>query len=567
MDGPEHAPRSDALRGNFRVPKVWFVAVLIGAAGFVGVVEAANFLYHPNIQAPQQTNPVQSSTVSVVTGTNKVCGSVPTCSTTITSTAADSYMVIGIMQAYASADVKAVGANVPITFSSLGTEFAGGGSIGVYIYGGWMSAAHSTVTLYVNLTIAEYYAIDSADYSQMNPLGDTGTAVGKATSLSCTVSSLSASSSYEFFWVAIGATTGTSTYVSATGTLIGQMTVSTDNYGDGQYGAVTASATSESVTASVSGSTFTSEDCVAVALLDAAVPTAPGTPSASSVTTTSMTVAWTLTTSQTGYYTAEGLYEDAGVSSCPTPAAPPSSPWTEIETYGSPYTTTSQALTGLTTGEGYCFAVSVSNTTGAVSSSALYAPTLTAAPGNPTGSVYATTSMTVSWTAPSETPASIVTAFTLYQATGSTCSGGSTTGEGTSLSASITGLTAATEYTFEVSATDSSGTSAYSACESFYTVPSAPTGLTETVGAPTTTTVIQMSWTAPSGTVSSYTALDDAAVNTCTGASFTSYASGISGSPYTTSTLGTGEGYCFEIEAVTSPGGGTGAAPFASAAA
>jgi hypothetical protein len=168
--------------------------------------------------------------------------------------------------------------------------------------------------------------------------------------------------------------------------------------------------------------------------------------------------------------------------------------------------------------------------------------------------------MTVSWTAPSETPASIVTAFTLYQATGSTCSGGSTTGEGTSLSASITGLTAATEYTFEVSATDSSGTSAYSACESFYTVPSAPTGLTETVGAPTTTTVIQMSWTAPSGTVSSYTALDDAAVNTCTGASFTSYASGISGSPYTTSTLGTGEGYCFEIEAVTSPGGGTGAA-------
>jgi YD repeat-containing protein len=119
-----------------------------------------------------------------------------------------------------------------------------------------------------------------------------------------------------------------------------------------------------------------------------------------------------------------------------------------------------------------------------------------AAPSGLTVTGTTPTSVSLSWTAPSGT----VTGYYVYQA-GSSAPVATVTGT----TATVTGLTPSTSYTFTVAAYNAAGTGPASASvqatTGTETIPGAPTGLAVTG---TTSSSVSLSWTAPSGDVSGY---------------------------------------------------------------
>jgi uncharacterized protein YccT (UPF0319 family) len=119
---------------------------------------------------------------------------------------------------------------------------------------------------------------------------------------------------------------------------------------------------------------------------------------------------------------------------------------------------TSATVTGLTNGTAYTFTVTATNVSGtSAASDSSTAVTPVTLPGVPTGvsAVAGNTNAVVSWTAPANTGGSLISRYTV------TSSGGQTaTVSGTS--ATVTGLTNGTAYTFTVTATNVSGSSAAS---------------------------------------------------------------------------------------------------------
>ena len=207
---------------------------------------------------------------------------------------------------------------------------------------------------------------------------------------------------------------------------------------------------------------------------------------------------------------------------------------------------TSVTVTGLSPSTTYTFTVAAYNSLGTGPQSSPVQGTTSCSsgctPGAPTGlSVTGTTSTTVSlsWTAPSGT----VTGYYLYQ-------NGTQVGSSTGTSATVTGLSPSTTYTFTVAAYNSSGTGPQSSSVQGTTsssggggAPGAPTGLT--VNATDATSVI-LSWTAPSGTVTGYYVYQNGTqVGSSTGTSAT--VTGLSAS--TT--------YTFTVAAYNSSGTGT----------
>jgi YD repeat-containing protein len=167
---------------------------------------------------------------------------------------------------------------------------------------------------------------------------------------------------------------------------------------------------------------------------------------------------------------------------------------------------TTATVTGLSASTTYTFTVAATNAGGAGTQSASVSAT-TGVPAAPTGlavTATASTSVSLSWTAPSGT----VTGYDVYENGSSTALASSAvTFSGTT--ATVTGLSALTTYTFTVAAVNAAGTGAQSSSVSATTpngVPAAPTGLTVTsfsVGTLDKTTV-HLSWTAPPGTVTGY---------------------------------------------------------------
>jgi sugar lactone lactonase YvrE len=153
--------------------------------------------------------------------------------------------------------------------------------------------------------------------------------------------------------------------------------------------------------------------------------------------------------------------------------------------------TLSTTITGLTNGTAYTFTVRATN---AVGNSSLSTASNSVTPANqppeaPTSVVATVTGAAaqavVTWTAPSDNGGRPVTSYTISSSPSSTAvtvtatdASGSVVTTGT-----VTGLTNGTSYTFTVTATNSVGTSSASTASSSvipYTVPDAPTSVSET---------------------------------------------------------------------------------------
>ena len=165
---------------------------------------------------------------------------------------------------------------------------------------------------------------------------------------------------------------------------------------------------------------------------------------------------------------------------------------------------------------------------------------------------------TVSWTAPTVLAQTPITDYTLQYSSNSGSSWTTfTRSASTTTSATVTGLTNGTAYTFRVAGVNGVGTGAYSAASASVTPaagtpPGAPTGLTATGG----NAQISLAWTAPASVGSS--AITGYALEyTPSGGSAQTVATGSTSTSYTITGLTNGTAYTARVAAVNAAGTGS----------
>ncbi len=268
------------------------------------------------------------------------------------------------------------------------------------------------------------------------------------------------------------------------------------------------------------------------------LPDVPGTPTYSSVTTSSVSVSWSTPTGGATTYTLERCI--TSTTTCTRTTLIASSP---------------QSVGSLTSGASYDFAVQAVNATGVSTWSATSTQVITAAVPTVTTSA-ATSVATLSATiggnitatggaTPTVRGFATSTNSTLASSVStSTESGSFSTGAWTA-GFSNTNLVGNTTYYYRAYATNSGGTG-YGAITSFLTLPSAP-------GTPTfnnvAQTAIDVSWSTPTGGATTYT-LERCITSTTTCTRTTLFAS----SPQTISSLTAGTSYDFAVQAVNATG-------------
>lgn len=181
---------------------------------------------------------------------------------------------------------------------------------------------------------------------------------------------------------------------------------------------------------------------------DTTAPTAPGSPSASAITSTGATLSWTASTDTGGSGLAGyDVYREAGTT----------------DVLAGTTTTTSLALAGLTASTSYTYYVvardGANNTTASVPVTFTTSPTPTdptppTTPGTPTASAITSTSATLTWAASTDTGGSGLAGYDVYREAGTT---DVLAGSPTTASFALTGLTASTAYTYYVVARDGAG--------------------------------------------------------------------------------------------------------------
>lgn len=174
------------------------------------------------------------------------------------------------------------------------------------------------------------------------------------------------------------------------------------------------------------------------------------TPTLSNVTSETLTVSWSAPTSDGGqpidYYIL--------------------SQWNNVNGSGSPTTYTvygtSQDVTDLTPGSGYEFSVQAHNSVGLSAASPAVTVTLTSAATAPSQPIFSNklpTTVTVSWSKPTNTGGTPITGYTLRQYDGADTTGSYTDTTVTGTSSNIAGLIPGQSYTFVVYAQNVNGLS------------------------------------------------------------------------------------------------------------
>ncbi|MEV4489714.1 glycoside hydrolase family 9 protein [Micromonospora coxensis] len=201
---------------------------------------------------------------------------------------------------------------------------------------------------------------------------------------------------------------------------------------------------------------------------DTTAPTAPGTPVASAVTATGLTLTWPASTDTGGSGLAGYEVTQAQVGSDALLLLPAS--------------TNTLAVTGLTPERTYQFSVrardgagnrSTASPTVSVTTPAAPAPDTVAptAPGTPVASAVTATGLTLSW--PAATDNVRVTGYRVYREAGAT---DTLVGSPTTTTLALTGLTPATAYTYYVVAVDAAGNTSVASSPVTVTTADPPTG-------------------------------------------------------------------------------------------
>jgi RHS repeat-associated protein len=316
-----------------------------------------------------------------------------------------------------------------------------------------------------------------------------------------------------------------------------------------QWRAGDAMTTGESMVAgkSISGTLWPTDESTLTSLqVPYSAPSAPGSASATA-SNGQATVSWTASTLSpgsplTGYAVTPWLQTTSG--------------GVELQSMDVGLVT-SFTVPNLANGQSYVFTVAGLNAVGAgaTASSGTVTPGL---PGAPTGVTIGSRGNgfeNVSWTAPASSGASAITGYLITPYIAGVAQT-ATTQWGTATSASITGLTDGTNYTFGVAAINVFGTGAAGTSGSnnpYKTVPGVPTGVSGAAGNAQAT----ISWTAPANNggaaITSYT------ITPYIGGTAQS-ASSASASPATVTGLTNGTTYTFTVAAVNSVGTGTASA-------
>ena len=243
--------------------------------------------------------------------------------------------------------------------------------------------------------------------------------------------------------------------------------------------------------------------------------TAPGAPTSLSATAgaAQLALSWTAPAS-------DGGSAITGYSVQYTPAGG------SATTVSTGSTSTSYTLTGLTNGTAYTVAVAAVNAIGTGTYSSTTSGTPVTVPGAPTGvaGTSGDAQVALTWTAPSSTGGSAITDYTVQYSSnsGSTWTTFSRSAS-TTASATVTGLTNGTAYTFQVRAINAAGNGSYSSASSAVTpAAAAELALTQSAG---------VTWTGSGSAASKYAYAGNisqsAISNVTTGLKFTPAAAGI----------------------------------------
>ena len=211
----------------------------------------------------------------------------------------------------------------------------------------------------------------------------------------------------------------------------------------------------------------------------------------------------------------------------------------------------------MTNGTSYTFRVSATNAVGNGSASTTTTAIPVTVPGKPIGlaATPGNAQVALAWAAPTYDGGSAITDYMVEYSTNGWTWSTFSDGTSTAVSATVTGLTNGTSYTFRVSATNAAGTGDPSgtATATPYTTPDQPTDLSAEAG----NTYVRLTWAAPTSDGGSAVTDWDPQYST-DGVNWTQFADGEKLAPTAVVTgLTNGTAYTFRVKAVNAAGEGT----------